>query len=171
MIGIQQRPPLSTSNNAPLRDGTTVGEEPPGPARGDEPSQSILCRSSQVAFPSLHDEKEFLQPAGGVKLICRFASSGVILASFSTPFRYGAFWGRRKSRVLAELFSEKSYSPSTLVWPLDSGEWTAISCCRFSLPPMSGVFLACLERQKQFQQMMLYPVAVLVPLCKWTLFK
>ena len=31
-----------------------------GPARGDEPSQSFLCRSSQVAFPSLLDEKKLL---------------------------------------------------------------------------------------------------------------
>ena len=31
----------------------------------DEPSQSFLCRSSLVAFPSLPDEKEFLQPEGG----------------------------------------------------------------------------------------------------------
>ena len=30
----------------------------------DEPSQSFLCRSSLVAFPSLPDEKEFLQPKG-----------------------------------------------------------------------------------------------------------
>ena len=67
-----------------------------------------------------------------------------------SPFRYGAFWGGRMSRVLAELFSEKSYSPSTLMWPHDSGKWTAVSRCRFSLPPMSGVFSACLERQKQF---------------------
>ena len=68
----------------PLWDGRTVGEEPPGPARGDEPSQSFLCRSTLVAFPSLHDEKEFLQPTGGVKLRRRFTSSGVILSSFST---------------------------------------------------------------------------------------
>ena len=30
----------------------------------DEPSQSFLCRSSLVAFPSLPDEKVFLQPEG-----------------------------------------------------------------------------------------------------------
>ena len=40
---------------------------------------------SLVAFPSVHDEKEFLQPAGGVKLRRRFASSGDILACLSTP--------------------------------------------------------------------------------------
>ena len=34
----------------------------------DEPSQSFLCRSSLVAFPSLPDEKEFLQPEGGANL-------------------------------------------------------------------------------------------------------
>ena len=31
----------------------------------DDPSQSFLCKSFQVAFPSLPDEKEFLQPEGG----------------------------------------------------------------------------------------------------------
>ena len=34
----------------------------------DEPSQSFLCRSSLVAFPSLPGEKEYLQPEGGVNL-------------------------------------------------------------------------------------------------------
>ena len=55
-----------------------------GPAYRDEPSQTFLCRSSLVAFPSLHDEKEFLHLAGRVKLRRRFVSSRVILASFST---------------------------------------------------------------------------------------
>ena len=84
LVGIQQRP-QPTSNNAPQRDGRSVGEAPPGPARGgDEPSQSLLCRSSLVACPSLHDEKEFLQPTGEVKIIRRFVSSGVIVAWHST---------------------------------------------------------------------------------------
>ena len=40
----------------------------------DEPSQSFLCRSSLVAFPSLPDEKEFLQSEGRVILRRNFPS-------------------------------------------------------------------------------------------------
>ena len=39
-------------------------ESAAGPASGDEPSQSFLCRSFLGAFPSLPNEKEFLQPEG-----------------------------------------------------------------------------------------------------------
>ena len=109
----------------PLRDGKTVGEEPTGPTRRDELSQFILCRSSLVAFPSLHDEKEFLQPAGGVKLRCRFASSRVILVSFSTDLtQYFRVNGHVVIPILAKLsrtpaildLIEGVLGPNLLVW-------------------------------------------------------
>ena len=73
--------PRPTATN--LQEGDRWGGAA-GPVCGDEPSQFSLCRSFLVAFPSLHDEKEILQPAEGVNIRRRFASSGVILASFST---------------------------------------------------------------------------------------
>ena len=51
--------PLSSSNCDPLQEGDRWGGAAAGPACGDDPSQSFLCRSSLVAFPSLPDEKEF----------------------------------------------------------------------------------------------------------------
>ena len=51
----------------------------------DEPSRSFRRKSSPFTFPSLHDEKESLQPEGEGQVWSQFPSSGVILASFSTP--------------------------------------------------------------------------------------
>ena len=59
----------------PMRDGRTVGEEP----QPDQPTRrTIPIRSMQIsflaAFPSLPDEKEFLQPEGanldGISPLC-----------------------------------------------------------------------------------------------------
>ena len=43
-----------------LQEGDRWGGAAAGPARRDDPSQSFLCRSSLVAFPSLPDEKKLL---------------------------------------------------------------------------------------------------------------
>ena len=57
IIAAQQCPPCGTEGQLERSRSRTSPQ--------DEPSQSFLCRSSLVAFPSLPDEKEFLQPEGG----------------------------------------------------------------------------------------------------------
>ena len=83
-IRTQLRPQIRVQLRPLSRREDRWGGTAAGPAHRDEPSQTFLCRSSLVAFPSLHDEKEFLHLAGRVKLRRRFVSSRVILASFST---------------------------------------------------------------------------------------
>ena len=73
-------PILPPNNGPPLRDGRTVGEEPQPdqPAGRTIPFLSMQI-SSLAAFPSLPDEKEFLQPEGA-NLDENFPLRGVIVA-------------------------------------------------------------------------------------------
>ena len=62
LIYFQKCPLLPPNNDPPC--GTEGQLERSGSRTNpqDEPSQSFLCRTSLVTFPSLPDEKEFLQP-------------------------------------------------------------------------------------------------------------
>ena len=86
----------------PLRDGTTVGEEPqldqlagtihpflsmqiiPGCLLQN--LAHLTANPGTLDFPSLHEEKEFSQPDGGVKLGRRYPSWRVNVAHFSTIY-------------------------------------------------------------------------------------
>ena len=56
---------------------------------------SYLCKLSLVAFPSLHEEKEFSQPDGGGKLGRRYPSWRVNVARFSTYPTIFTFYSHR----------------------------------------------------------------------------
>ena len=77
-IGVQFCPPCGTERQ--------LGRSRSWTSSRGRSIPSFLCKLSLLAFPSLHEEKEFSQPDGGIKLGRRYPSWRVNVARFSTEY-------------------------------------------------------------------------------------